>query len=176
MVLKSRVTIIIEILDCYVKNKILLLGIGNAILGDDAVGIKIGEHFESLKLPIDVEYAGLTGLRILDYIQGYEIVIIVDALEINHENISDYKIRKFNLDEILDESIFYSAHDTSLGMALKLGKETLFDNFPRIINIIAVEIPYQNEFDSELSDHTKLLFKDAINDIHKILSNFGINN
>lgn len=154
--------------------KILLLGIGNEILGDDAVGIKIGEYFNKLDLPIEVEYAGLTGLRILDYIQGYEVVIIVDALEISYENTTEYKVRILNLEEILDESIFYSAHDTSLGIALKLGKDSLSDKFPKVVKIIAIEIPYQNEYSSDLSEHTHLLFTEAIDEINRILSKFGI--
>jgi hydrogenase maturation protease len=159
---------------CVLKNKILLLGIGNEILGDDAVGIKVGEHFERSNLPIDVEYAGITGLRLIDYIQGYEKVILVDALEITHANISDYSVRIFKLDDLLDDSLFHNIHDTSLGMALKLAKDSSYTKFPDIIKLIAIEIPFQNEYSDELSEHTMNLLNEAITVTSGLLETFGV--
>ncbi|MHA1991142.1 MAG: hydrogenase maturation protease [Candidatus Hodarchaeales archaeon] len=156
------------------KKKILLLGIGNEILGDDAVGIKVGEHFERLNLPIDVGYAGITGLRLIDYIQGYEKVIIVDALEITHTSISDYSVRVFEQDDLLDDSLFHNIHDTSLGMALKLAKNSSYTKFPDIVKLIAIEIPFQREYSDELSEHTKKLLNEAITVTTDLLGSFGI--
>ena len=156
------------------KSKTLILGIGNEILGDDAVGIKVGKYFRKMNLPIDIEFAGITGLRLLDYIQGYDKLVIVDALEINYDDMSKYSVRVFTDVDLLDNSVFYSAHDTSLGMALKLAKESHSNVFPKIIKIVAIEIPYQHEYSSELSPQTKKLMDESIVIISNILREFNI--
>lgn len=68
---------------------------------------------------------GINDLRFLDFIQGFEKVVIVNALEIELEDPACYTIRVLIDSELLDDSIFYSTHDTSLGMALKLAKESI---------------------------------------------------
>ncbi|OQX52354.1 MAG: hypothetical protein B5M53_08815 [Candidatus Cloacimonas sp. 4484_209] len=61
----------------------LILGLGNPILSDDAVGIRTVEKIEKLvgkKDGIDYVKDSVAGLRILDIINGYDKLIIVDAV------------------------------------------------------------------------------------------------
>ena len=68
-------------------SKVLLLGIGNELLGDDGVGIQIARYFEKQDLQLfDIKYAGIGGFHLFDYIEGYEKVIIIDAFEKNYPN------------------------------------------------------------------------------------------
>ena len=155
--------------------KILLLGIGNEILGDDGVGIHVARYFEKLDLQLfDVKYAGIGGFNLLDYIEGYEKVIIVDAYEKHYDCTEDYKIAVYDKNEIIDKSLIYSSHETSLGMGLQLAKETVPDIVPDDIKFVAIEIPIQTNYSNRLTKHTKKLALQAILQIYCILDSFHI--
>lgn len=63
--------------------KTLILGLGNTILSDDGVGIRIIEELQSrISDPdITVSETNVSGLSLLDIIIGYDKVIIVDAIQ-----------------------------------------------------------------------------------------------
>ena len=66
------------------KKKLLLLGLGNDILTDDAVGLHV-VHALQRELAghpaIDVRETTEMGLALLDFITGYATVVIVDAIQ-----------------------------------------------------------------------------------------------
>ena len=155
--------------------KVLLLGIGNELLGDDGVGIRIAKYFEKLDLQIfDVKYAGIGGFHLFDYIEGYEKVIIVDAFEKTYEDLDSYQVNVFEKDEIIDKSLIYSSHETSLGMGLQLAKETVPELVPKDIKFITIEIPVQTNYSNRLTRKTKKLALKAIIQIYCILDSFDI--
>ncbi len=67
--------------------KVLILGLGNELLGDDAVGLVVGRHvFEALsqkRLGLDLHYASaeLGGWRLVDLLPGYDRIVIVDSVQ-----------------------------------------------------------------------------------------------
>jgi len=63
--------------------KILILGIGNILLKDEGVGVRVAETMMKMELPPDVEVleGGVKGLDLLDYIEGREKVVVVDAVK-----------------------------------------------------------------------------------------------
>ena len=63
---------------------ILLLGLGNDILTDDAVGLHVVRQLQSALAghpAIDVRETTEMGLALLDFITGYATVVIVDAIQ-----------------------------------------------------------------------------------------------
>ncbi len=64
-------------------NKTLVLGMGNPILGDDGVGVRIAQEVQ-VALPadagVDVSEACVGGLSLMERMVGYDTVILVDAL------------------------------------------------------------------------------------------------
>ena len=65
-------------------NKILLLGLGNDILTDDAVGLNVIRHLrEPLAVDARIEVCETMemGLALLDFIVGYRAVVIVDSIQ-----------------------------------------------------------------------------------------------
>lgn len=153
----------------------LILGIGNELLGDDGVGIRIARYFEKIDMQLfDVKYAGIGGFQLFDYIKGYEKVIIVDALEKNYQNIESYKVVTFDKNEIKDESLIYNSHDISLGMGLQLAEEISLDLIPEDIKLVAVEIPIQTNYSNRLTKHTKKLALKAIFKVYCLLDSFKI--
>ena len=67
--------------------KVLILGLGNELLGDDAVGIVVGRSvYEALsqkRLGLDLSYAAaeLGGWRLVDLLPGYDRIVIVDSVQ-----------------------------------------------------------------------------------------------
>ena len=67
-------------------HKTLVLGLGNILLGDDGVGVRVVERLQSrCRFPADVLVldGGTLGLDLLPYLEEAHRVLIVDALEMN---------------------------------------------------------------------------------------------
>ena len=64
--------------------KVVILGLGNDLFTDDAVGLRVARDVRSRLGPdtrIDVHETTETGLALLDFIVGYDSVVIVDAIQ-----------------------------------------------------------------------------------------------
>ena len=61
----------------------LVLGLGNPLLGDEGIGVRVVGELRELELPDGVELAdgGTSGLGLIGLMEGYQRVIIVDAAD-----------------------------------------------------------------------------------------------
>lgn len=61
---------------------VLILGVGNLLLGDEGVGVHVVQRLQHLPLPrhVQVMDGGTIGYELLPYLSGKRKVIIVDAL------------------------------------------------------------------------------------------------
>jgi hydrogenase maturation protease len=67
-----------------VKNSVCVIGLGNILLQDDAIGIHVADTIrESYRFEpqIDLLDGGTAGLDLLPVIEGYEKVLFVDAVD-----------------------------------------------------------------------------------------------
>jgi len=62
-------------------NKLLILGIGNLLMGDEGIGIHVAQYLEKNYLweNVDVVDGGTGGFHLLDYFKRYPTVILIDA-------------------------------------------------------------------------------------------------
>jgi hydrogenase maturation protease len=135
--------------------KTLVVGLGNPILTDDGVGVKVAYAVENAlgsNIPnnITVTEASVGGLRLMELMTGYDRVILIDA--IMTQNGQDYGfIHQLTLDDlrqITPTEHSTSAHDTSLVTALDAG-EQLGLHMPKEFEIIAVEVENVMDFSDE---------------------------
>lgn len=66
--------------DC--DNKcLLLLGVGNYLMGDEGVGVHVAQRLADLELPPGVEVldGGTGGFHLMGILEQYEVVVLVDA-------------------------------------------------------------------------------------------------
>ena len=65
----------------YMQKKILVLGIGNYLMGDEGVGVHFAQFLEKEALPpgVDVLDGGTGGFHLTHFFEEYPIVILVDA-------------------------------------------------------------------------------------------------
>ena len=60
---------------------VLILGIGNYLMGDEGVGVHLIQELEKEKLPEGVQLldGGTAGFQLMEYLEQYPVVIMVDA-------------------------------------------------------------------------------------------------
>ena len=116
--------------------KVKIIGIGNPILRDDSVGIKIAERLRG-RVNADVEILMTTDFEVIDKILGYDKAIIVDAVKSGKEPGTIYE---FSLDDVFSSYSIPGTHALSLGTTLKLGYTIFPEEMPKELKIFAVEV------------------------------------
>jgi len=63
------------------SNSILILGVGNYLMGDEGVGVHLIQQMAKINLPdyIDILDGGTGGFLLLSYFEAYKTIIFVDA-------------------------------------------------------------------------------------------------
>lgn len=63
------------------SSSILILGIGNYLMGDEGLGVHFIQQLQKENLPegIDLLDGGTAGFQLMEYLEKYPIVIMVDA-------------------------------------------------------------------------------------------------
>ena len=126
--------------------KTLILGFGNPILTDDAVGIRIAEELEGEFPDITVVATSEAGLSILDEVTGYEKLVIIDSIKTGKGKPGE--LYKLTLEDLKPRSDFSSSHGLDIATAFKLG-EKLGYPMPREVSIYAVEVKDNTTFGEE---------------------------
>jgi hydrogenase maturation protease len=118
--------------------KTLVLGIGNPILSDDGVGVKVAQEVgKNLNDPqITVSETSAAGLSLLDSIVGYDRVVIIDAIQTKEGQAGQIYLMK--PEDFSVAKHVSSPHQINLVTALELGK-MLNLAMPRKMIIFAVE-------------------------------------
>jgi hydrogenase maturation protease len=93
---------------------ILILGIGNLLLGDEGVGIHVVRQLQRMPLPPEVEVidGGTGGFELLAHCRGREKVIIVDAIDITAQPGAVFRFAPEELPETWRPA--FSAHEGGL--------------------------------------------------------------
>jgi hydrogenase maturation protease len=141
---------------------IIILGVGNQILGDDGVGIHVSDELKKrIKDPnITIDDAVTGGLNLLELLLGYDKAIIVDAVKSNDGEVGE--VKRIPLDNF---STMHSCnpHDVSLIEAIEVAKKMGEKRIPQeiiVIGIIMKEIPC--EFGEKLSEKIEAAVPKAV--------------
>lgn len=149
------------------KNKILIHGIGNEILTDDGIGPKLVKRLKGnlSRQDIDFETAFLGGLEVLEYIQGYQTVIFIDAIRTKGGVPGTvYRLSPEDFNKTIHLS---SVHDVSFITAVDLGKKLGLD-MPQHIHIIAVEIVEDRIFDDNFTPKIQVKYEEIFKEVREI--------
>lgn len=109
----------------------IIIGIGNILLQDDGVGIRVIEQLENEKLPSTIELVdgGTSTLDTLGFFLDYKKVIIVDCLKANLQPGTIYKIRPEDIKNYKKENL--SIHDVQILEVVKMAN--MMDKYPEVI-------------------------------------------
>ncbi len=145
------------------SNNILILGIGNDILTDDAIGPKLARDLQKDLTNENISFmtAAAGGLEILEMIKEFYRVVIIDAIKTRGGIPGTiYYLTPANFKETLHISSF---HDVNFLTALKLA-EKLEISIPEQIDIIAIEIvedlTFSNDFSKELASRYEDIYRE----------------
>ncbi len=126
-------------------SKTLLLGLGNPILKDDAVGLRVvralGERMTRQRA--DVQESSFANIDLLDFVDAYDRLIIVDSIKTDGGKPGD--LYRLDLEDFRSTLHLGCPHDINLATALELGKR-LGIPVPREIAIYAIEVEDNQTF------------------------------
>jgi len=141
--------------------KTLVLGIGNPILSDDGVGIKVAREVgKRLDDPqIIVSETSAAGLSLLDSIIGYDKLIIIDAIQTKKGRAG--QIYRMKPEDFSFAKHLSSPHQINLVTALELGK-VLNLVMPKEITILAVEANDVSNFGERCTPEVERAIPEAV--------------
>jgi hydrogenase maturation protease len=151
------------------KSRMLVVGLGNPILGDDGVGWRVAEvvrkQLSSSPAPsrgtpvgppmgegsqeVDVDCLSLGDLSLMEHLIGYQRVILVDAFALDEPTGSIFVLK---LSDLPNYSAFHttSPHNTSLQNALELGK-SMGAQLPDDVTVVGIATKHVCDFSEALS-------------------------
>jgi hydrogenase maturation protease len=152
--------------------KTLVIGLGNPILGDDGVGWKVAEEVKARignrPSSIEVDFASLGGLSLMERVLGYDRVILIDSMQTGHTAVGNVSV--FALADLEDPTAGHSAstHDTSLKTALEAAR-TMGLATPSRADVVAIEIRTTYDFSEALSPAVERAVRIAVQKVMDLL-------
>jgi len=160
------------------SSAILLIGLGNPILGDDGVGWQIVKNIEEIYVDSDaqlsgldivIDYLSLGGLSLMERMDGYNDVIVVDAIQTGVNPIGT--IYSLPLSQLPNYSTGHSTaiHDTSLATALEVGRK-MGMILPEDVWVFGIEAENVYEFSETLTPEIESVIPSTVKIIVESLS------
>jgi hydrogenase maturation protease len=145
--------------------RVLVVGLGNSVLRDDAVGVRLARDFRrrwesrpsrgvrpasTFDLRF-IEECSVGGLTLVEQLAGYDRVVILDSIRTRDGRPGDWC--SFTASALRPTMNLSSVHDANFATALELGRRTglALPTDERIV-IFAVEIQDALTFDERMSD------------------------
>ncbi len=126
--------------------KVVVVGLGNPVLRDDAVGVLaalvLAERLAGTR--VEVRESSWGGIRFLDLLEGFERAIVIDAIEWRHG--PPGTVYRLSPDRAIPTLRATGYHDISLGAALEFGRAMELP-LPRHVVFFAVEASDTRTFD-----------------------------
>jgi hydrogenase maturation protease len=153
--------------------RIVVLGLGNEILCDDAVGIRVARELEKRGRIAGAEFrfVDLCGLAVAESLVGFDLAFIIDAILTGEaETGSVFKLRPEDIKETMRLA---GLHDMNLKTALHLLSGTV-DDLPKEVSIYAVEAFDTISFSEKMSSALEEKFESIVGKIQSgILEDIG---
>ncbi len=147
-------------------NAILILGIGNVLLNDEGVGIRVISQLEKEGFSgADLMDGGTGGFHLLGVIQSYKVIIIVDA---SLDNYPPGHVRLLRPKYAEDFPTQLSAHE--IGLKDLLDAAALTGNLPEIY-LIAISVKNFQELGIALSPEVEAAIPEAVRVIKELAGN-----
>jgi hydrogenase maturation protease len=152
-----------------VTERTIVVGLGNPILSDDAVGLRVAAALRSVladRPGIEVAEDEWGGLRLMERLTGYDRAVIVDAMR---TGAPPGTIRRLSPEE-LPTLHSASSHDTSLPVALEVGRRAGAQLPPtEAIILVGIEAYDVTTFAEELTPEVEAAVARAVEVVLSIL-------
>ena len=125
--------------------KTLVIGLGNPLVSDDSVGLRVAAELKSRladRPDVDVDEDFWGGLRLMERMAGYERAIVIDAIVTGAEPGTIHHLTP----DAIPTQRSASAHDVNLSTALEFGRQAGL-SLPENENILLIGIEVENVLD-----------------------------
>ena len=144
-----------------VAPRLLLLGLGNDILTDDAIGLlvvrQLQRHLASLP-SIDFRETTEMGLALLDFITGYSAVVVVDSIQTGKADPGFlHEVDPATLEDLSRRT----PHFLGLGETLALGRQ-LGLMMPERVKIFAAEVEDPFTLSTQMTPRLQVALPDIV--------------
>jgi len=118
----------------------MVLGLGNPILGDDALGIRAVEKLKEMQLPegIILDCSTSSPFSTARKIVDHDKVLLIDSVNLHGKK--DGELVRLSLEDFSYRSMFVSVHSASLPALLEIYRALYPDRFPKEILVIGVNV------------------------------------
>jgi hydrogenase maturation protease len=151
---------------------VLVLGIGNLVMSDDGIGVKVAQHLQrKYCFPENVEImdGGTLGLDLLPKLEGIDYLIVVDAVETGQKPGTCVRLVGEELPIALETKV--SPHQMGLKDLLSVAQ--LLGHSPGEMVLIGVQ-PGSIEMDTELTPEVDAVLQVIIDNVLNELRSIGI--
>ncbi|MBC8429515.1 MAG: hydrogenase maturation protease [Dehalococcoidia bacterium] len=132
--------------------KTIILGLGNPILTDDAVGFRMVQELKEEIPDLEVSEVSEAGIALLDYVIGYDKLIIIDSIKTGKGKPGE--LYKLELEDLKPTMDFSSSHGVDIATAFKVG-EGLGYRMPKHVSIYAVEVRDNTTFGERCTEEVE---------------------
>ena len=158
------------------KKKVLIIGVGNPIRGDDSAGLEVVKILKSHKLPggIETREASTGGLPLVEQFLDFEKVYLIDATY----DLPGGEVKTFNSAKIKEQGDSTGVHGMGLTKSLKGLRRIYPDRVPKDenIKIFGIGINKNEEFSEKLSEQVAKAVDQTVKMIHTELGLSGAEN
>ncbi len=148
--------------------KISVIGIGNILMSDEGVGVRVAERLRELKNSnenFEVFDGGNMNFQLLEFVEGRDAVIFVDAVDFNGEP-GDVKV--FRLEDVKGPE-FFSIHDLDYTKVIALAKTCGID-VPEKMFVVGIK-PKKVSEGLELTPEVQRAVEKAANIVIELVKN-----
>jgi hydrogenase maturation protease len=148
--------------------KTLVVGIGSTIRGDDGVGVHAVRRLQLRDaLPdVDIVELGTAGLALLDIVEGYDRLIVLDAIE---SGAPPGTVRVLSGEDVARATHLGVGHEADLPATLALGRELGDRQMPEEVVVIAVEAGDIHTFSEQLTPGVEAAVERAVGEVAKLV-------
>jgi hydrogenase maturation protease len=153
--------------------KTLVMGLGNPILTDDGVGIRVVEELEKRYSLPDVAFmpADVDGFQLVEVMAGYDRVVVIDAVSTRQGSVGD--VVSFTLDDLEYSVSPGSPHTLNLATAVTWARKLSY-RIPSEVLIFGIEARETHSFSESLTDAMSARFPGIVDTIARELASLGI--
>ncbi|HOT02082.1 MAG TPA: hydrogenase maturation protease [Acidobacteriota bacterium] len=133
--------------------RVLVLGLGNPILGDDAAGLAVAADLEARlacrpQPGVEVRTSARGGFELIDLMAGFPRAVLVDSLTVPDP--VPGRIRRLALDDVAGSARLVCGHEIHVATAFDLASRLAIP-MPRTVTIYGIEIADATTFGEGLT-------------------------
>jgi hydrogenase maturation protease len=153
--------------------KTLIVGLGNPLVSDDSVGLRVVERLKPLlagRLDVEVSEDYWGGLRLMERMIGFDRAIVVDAIQTGAPPGTIHRLTA----EGVPTQRSASAHDVNLATALEFGRQaeaSLPEN--RHVLLVAIEAADVLNFSEKCTPAVEAAVPHAVQAVLDVLGSFS---